>query len=1092
MNVTRFAIGNPLVVGGVAVALCLFGLFAYLSLGVAIAPNVNIPQVIVTTTYTGADPATIEANITRPIEDAIATLPNIDTNGLTSTSAYGVSIVSVEFTNAANPHLVSVDVQRVVNGVRSKLPSDADTPTVTKLDINAQGVATMVLSGSNLIALEDLAENSLQQQFNALPGVGTTNIQSGITHEVHVTVDQDALRGRSLSINDVANALQSQQLEVPAGSIDQGTTDLSVYFDSLAPRIDALGSLVVSQTDTGPIYLRSVARVADTYKQRSSIVRVNGQEGISLVVVKLADANSIAVVDAVKQKIDELNPQLPAGTHLDLVVDASTYTSKSFATVRNALFEAALATGLILLLFLHTWRSTLIVLVAIPVSVLSTLGLMAVLHYNLNLLTMVALVVSVGILVDDSIVVLENIARHLGMGKPPIAAAVDGRSEIGLAAITITLVDVVVYVPMAVMTTGLPAQFLQPFAVVITSATLSSLAVSFTLTPMLARFFPREEHTPTAPSPLARFGQIWDRGFGALEHGYARLLRAALPRRWLVIGIGFASLVGGLSLLGFGLIGLDFSPNGDQSELDITLTMPPSTTLDATNSVAQRIETILHQYPEVRGLYTVVGESGVGDDPTSTISNIGGRNQARITVLLVSRNQRPRSSADVGEDVREQLEGRFPGAKLRVGLPNAFGFGGYSGAPVQVQVEGSDPATVNQLASEIQQRISHVPGAVGIDNSNDNLQTQLRARIDWTRAADLGVNARDAGTALRSALDGFTSNNNQFRQTGRASIPIRILTTNSTKTSPADIQRLPVNGARGVVRLGQFTTLEQAQIPTTINHVNRLRSVTLSVNPGEGALVGDLQNSVQAAVATVPLPVGYSVTYAGEGQQGASAFGDLGRAMGMAVLLMYMLMMMLFGSLTLPLAVLMSLPLSLSGALGAMALSHSAFTIFSMLAVFVLLGLVGKNAILLVDRTHRLRQSRLERNAALLAAGPSRLRPIVMTTLSVMGALLPIASGIEEGSELLQSVGWVLIGGLLTSTLLTLVLVPAMYTVFDDLQTLVQSRLRTPRLPSMLRRLRRSAPDPRPAEWPVHADAFGTKHLAASAAQPDADPDSSL
>jgi HAE1 family hydrophobic/amphiphilic exporter-1 len=1039
MNPTRFSIRNPLVVAGIAVALCLFGVFAYTSLGVAIAPNVNVPQVVVTTTYAGADPATVEANVTRPIEDAIATLPNIDTNGLTSTSSFGVSVVSVQFTDAANPDLVSVDVQRVVNGVRSSLPADADTPTVTKVDFNAQGVATVVLSGSDLTRLEDLAENSLQQQFNALPGVGTTLIHSGITHEVHVTVDQDALRARDLSINTVANALQTQQLEVPAGTISQGTTDLSVYFDSLAPQVGALGNLVINQTSSGPVYLRDVAHVQDTFKTRSSIVRVNGQEGISLVVVKLADANSISVVDAVKDEIARLNPELPPGTHLDLVVDASTYTQKSFITVRNALFEAVLATGLILLLFLHTFRSTLIVLVAIPVSLLSALTLMGALHYNLNLLTMVALVVSVGILVDDSIVVLENIARHLGMRKTPFQAAVDGRGEIGMAAVTITLVDVVVYVPMAVMTTGLPAQFLQPFAVVITSATLCSLVVSFTLTPMLSRFFLRPDAGGApARSPLANIGQVWDRGFLRLEHGYQRLLGWSLPRRWLVIAVGLASFAAGIGLLVFGVIGLDFFPSGDQSELDLTLTMPASTTLNATNQVSRQIEATLRQYPEVRSLYTVVGESNVAGDPT----HIGGTNQAQITALLVSRDERQRSSADIAEDVRKRFDGQYPGAKVRVGMPNAFGFGGYGGAPIQVQVQGSDPTTVDRLATQIQQRIAEVPGAVGLENSNDNLQTQLRARIDWTRAADLGVSPRDAGTALRTALDGFTSNANEFRQTGRASIPIRILTADASTMTPADIQRLPVTGAQGIVQLGQFTTFEQARIPTTISHVNRLRSVTIGVNPGEGRLVGDLQNEVQNAVAAVPLPAGYSVSYAGEGQQGGSAFGDLARAMGVAVLLMYMLMMMLFGSLTLPLAVLMSLPLAMIGALGAMALAHSAFTLFSMLGVAVLLGLVGKNAILLVDRTHRLRQSGEERSAALLAAGPSRLRPIVMTTLSVMVALLPIASGLEEGSELLQSVALVLIGGLLTSTLLTLVFVPAMYTVFDDIQNLAGALVR--------------------------------------------------
>jgi HAE1 family hydrophobic/amphiphilic exporter-1 len=538
---------------------------------------------------------------------------------------------------------------------------------------------------------------------------------------------------------------------------------------------------------------------------------------------------------------------------------------------------------------------------------------------------------------------------------------------------------------------------------------------------------------------MATFGRMWDAGFARVERGYAHLLRVALPRRWLVIGVGCASFAAGLSLVFLGLVGLDFFPSGDQSELDITLTMPPATTLDATNAVAKQVERELRAYPEVRSLYSVVGRSATG----STNGALGGgSNQAQITALLVARAERNRSVAVLAEDVRQRLEGQHPGAKLRIGMPNAFGFGGFGGAPIQVQVQGSDPAVVSRLATQIQQVAAAVPGAVGIDNSDDNLQTQLRARVDWTRAADLGVTPRDAGAVLRTALDGFTANATQFRQAGKSSIPIRVLTADAAHTSTSDIARLPVNGVRGPVELGQFVTFERVRIPTAIAHVNRLRSVTVGVNAGQGHLVGDLQNSIQKAVASVTLPSGYSVTYAGNGQQGGSAFGDMARAMTVAVLLMYMLMMMLFRSVTLPLAVLMSLPLAMIGALGAMAIAHSAFTLFSMLGVAVLLGLVGKNAILLVDRTARLRESGVSRFEALLEAGPSRLRPIVMTTLSVMAALLPIASGLEEGSELLQSVALVLIGGLLTSTLLTLVFVPAMYTVFDDIQTVVQRLVR--------------------------------------------------
>jgi HAE1 family hydrophobic/amphiphilic exporter-1 len=376
-----------------------------------------------------------------------------------------------------------------------------------------------------------------------------------------------------------------------------------------------------------------------------------------------------------------------------------------------------------------------------------------------------------------------------------------------------------------------------------------------------------------------------------------------------------------------------------------------------------------------------------------------------------------------------------------IGLPNAFGFGGFGNQPIQVQVQGLDPAILDPLAAQVEEIVRGVPGAAGVQNSNDNRQTQLRAKIDWARAADLGVTPQQAGVALRAAIDGFRSNSVQFHRPGLSAIDIRVLSANANVATVEDIRALPVSTATGVVQLGQFTTIEQVEIPTRINHVNRLRSVTIGADIS-GRLVGDVQTSVQQAMRQVQLPAGYAVTYAGQGNQGSTAFRDIFRALGVAILLMYMLMMVLFGSLTLPLAVLMSLPLAVVGAFGAMALTKTAFTLFSLLGFAVLVGLVGKNAILLVDYTEILRQRGYDRRAALLEAGPTRLRPIVMTTMSVMAALLPIASGLEEGSELLKSAAVVLIGGLITSTLLTLVFVPAMYTLFDDAQEWVKRRFR--------------------------------------------------
>src|SRR5262245_22663277 len=463
MRITEFSLRNPLVVASLTLALSLFGLFAYFRLGVATLPRINFPAVAVVAVYPGADPETVETAVTKPLEDAIAALPNVDRRQFVSTSQAGFSQIIVYFNDAADPDFVPIDVQRAVNAVRGQLPAEVETPSVVKFDVEGLGTATLVLSGNQpLERLQDVAENLVQPRLNAVPGVASAQIRSGVSREVQIRVDDEKLRARGLSINQVVGALQTQQVEVPAGTITEGRRDLSVYFDSLATSAARLNDIVVAQTPSGPVLIRDVATVEDTTQRRSAIRRVDGAEGVSLTVVKLPDASSITVVDGVNKAIQELRPQLPPDTHLDVVIDASTYTRKSFGTVRNALLEAVFVTGLILLLFLHTWRSTVIVLISIPLSILITLVVMSVLGYSLNLMTMLALTVSVGILVDDSIVVLENVYRHLGLGKTPFTAALDGRNEIGLAAMTITFVDVAVYLPMALMISGISGQVLDP------------------------------------------------------------------------------------------------------------------------------------------------------------------------------------------------------------------------------------------------------------------------------------------------------------------------------------------------------------------------------------------------------------------------------------------------------------------------------------------------------------------------------------------------------------------------------------------------------------------------------------------------------
>jgi HAE1 family hydrophobic/amphiphilic exporter-1 len=1064
LKITEFSLRNPLVVAALTIALLAFGVSSYLSLGVGIVPDISFPFVLITTTDAGADPSTIETQVTKPIEDAVATLPNIDT--ITSTSSESVSTINVQFTTAANSALVPIDVERVVNSVRNRLPSDADPPTILKFDTSAFPVITVAISGpQSLDEINQVAKDRIERTFETVAGVQSVSVSGGADREVQIKVDPDKLAAYGIGLNTIQLALQSEQLQTPAGQLTASGRDVNIRLNGLVTQPSQLRRIIVAKTSSGPIFLENVATVTDGFKTTQVINRVNGVPAVTLTATKLASANTIAVSQGIRQAMDRLQPTLPQGMRLDIVTDAATYTEQSFETIQKTMLQAILFTGLILLVFLHTWRSTLIVLVAIPTSLLTTFGLMSLLGMDLNLFSMLAVTLSVGILVDDSIVVLENIYRHLDRGEPPILAAINGRSEIGLAALTITMVDVVVYLPIALIS-GIAGDFIRPFALVVAAATLTSLAVSFTLTPLLAgRFLQPDDSSNEGTGALAAFGRWWDRGFAALSRAYQRLLRLVLTghllkagpvrvgARWGVIVLGLVAFAAGVGLFASGLIGVDVFPSGDQGEIDVTLTMPPATTLSRTDAVVAQIEQKLKGVPEVQKVYVSIGGATLGFGGSSG-------DTARLTVLLAPITQRQRSSTWVADELRQTLDPRFPGSHLDVSLPNAFGFGGFGMQPIQVAVRGPDPNTLNRVVEQVTAEVKAVPGAVEVNNANEKVQPEYVVNVDRDRASDLGITSQTAAAALQTAVNGIVVT--KFRQPGQDDVDIRVIADDAFRASPDSLASLPLLSSNGtVVHLGQIGTIVPGTGPTRITHVDRERSVTVNAS-ANGRTVGNVSQDVQARLSRLPLASGYSITYAGQAAQGAAAFSDIFRALGSSLLLMYGLMLMLFGSVTLPLAVLVSLPLAIVGALGALALTGSSFTLFSLLGLAMLVGLVGKNAILLVDFTAILRKRGLSRTDALLEAGPARLRPIVMTTMSIFAGLAPVALGVEAGSELLRAAALVLIGGLLTSTLLTLVFVPAMYTIFDDIQEFVLRSIRRVAKPRVMQPVELAILNPQP------------------------------
>ncbi|HLZ31271.1 MAG TPA: efflux RND transporter permease subunit [Chloroflexota bacterium] len=1046
MGLTNVAIRRPLFMLMVIGALLVVGLVSWTKLGVDLLPALDFPIVVVTTVYPGASPEAVDTLITKRVEDAVVTINDIDY--ISSNSTEGVSSVVIFFKDNA-PKDASIDVERKVSGIRGQLPTDAKDPSVGKYDPNAQPILQLTVSGKrDLAALQRLAEDKIQKQLEGTNGVAQVSVLGGLVREIQVQVDQSKLQARGLSILQVNQALAGDNVNVPAGSITQLGKDWNVRLDNQAQTPDELNNILVSSTSTGPVYLRDVATVVDAYKKTTNIQRTNGQSALGVTIIKQSSANTVETADNVKATIAQLKPDLPADVSISVASDASVFTRHSLDDVQHELAQAVLLTGLVLLVFLHTFRSTLIVLLTIPTSLIATLGVMYFLGLSLNMMSLMGLTLTVGILVDDSIVVLENIFRHLQLGEAPREAALNGRSEIGFAAIAITLVDVVVFAPIAFMS-GITGQYFRQFGLVIISATLFSLFVSFTLTPLLAsRWYRVGEHgedkidRPTR-NPWVLFGRAWDRGYARIAAGYRRVLKFAIgPRaRWVIVALGLLSFVGGIMLVTTGILSTEFFPAADDGEFQINLEMPPGTTLDVTNAATQTIEQRLMTWPEIDQVFTSVGVNRSGGFGT------GGGRFATISVELIPKKDRVRTPTDLSQAARS-LGADIPGAKVSAAPTGGIGGGG--GAGVQVRIQGEDSSILAGLAAQVADVVKKVPGTTDINDGGVTGDPELVVSIDRRQAADLGLTPAQVGSVLRTGLAGSTVST--YRPEGTSGWDINVILNPDERQRVEQVGEIPIVAPNGTtVRLGQIANVTTVSGPTQIGRRDRQRSVYVSANLN-GRPAGDVSRDIQVGLDQIVAPSGYKVTQGGEAQSQAESFGQIFAALGLSMLLMYMLMVALFESLVYPLMIMFSLPLAVVGAFGLLALTGNSLNMLSMIGLILLTGLVGKNAILLVDFTNTLRKRGLGRNEALLQAGPTRLRPIIMTTSAIVLAMSPIALKLGEGSEWRAPMAVTVIGGLLTSTLLTLVLIPAVYTIMDDLSGAVS---RTPRLVRILARVPR-------------------------------------
>lgn len=1022
MGLTRISLTRPVFILMVIFGLVLLGAISFRSLNQEYFPSINTPVVTISTIYAGAAPDDVERQITKPIEDSVSGLSNVDF--IQSTSSEGRSLVTVTFKDKANDALIANDVERRISAIRGVLPTDAGAPTVAKFDFTQSAIMYLALSGDAPLAdVFRFADDTIRPRFEAVDGVAQVAVSGGVAREIQVQVDPKRLAAYNLTLDQVGSTLARENLSRPGGSIPAGDRELNVRLTGLLQSPEDIGKLNI-QAASGLIPLREVATIVDTTKKQTSLDKYNGKTAVSLLISKSSTANEIRVSEQVRKEIANMQADIPAGMNLDIVFDQTKFTVSSLDGVNRSLLEAICITGLVLLIFLHTFRSTAIVLFAIPTSMLTTFLWMNVLGFTLNVMSTLALVLVIGVLVDDSIVVIENIVRHLKLGETPWQAALNGRSEIGLAAIAITLVDVVIFLPVGFLS-GTTGGFFKQFGLVIVAAVLTSLFISFTLTPMLASRWLNANAIKRPRGPWGWFIHGFDSALDGLERLYRRVLRVSLRFRYIPPIVAFITLILSFGLVATGKVKFEFVPTSDSGLFTISTELPAGSTLDATARLLDKIQGEVSAIPEVDKYLWIAGSAEQSSGPRF----------GQYIVVLKDVHQRKRDVFTIIDDLKPRVEG-LDGAIVRVGSGQGFG-----GSPVDVRVQGQDRKAIEQVASQIEQLVRETPGTATVRNSAATGNPEFRLAVDRDRLADFRLTADQVASALRTAVDGTVVT--KFRPENQNEVDVRVITTPDTRTSVQQIGDVPLtvvrDGQAVQVKLGQVTSVVEVPGPVSLVRRNRLPQANVTASLVGTTALNDVTTPISAKVTAMRqnLPLGITIDLGGQAQAQAEAFGQLLFALGLSIILIYMLLAALYESFIMPFATMFALPVALIGAFLGLAITGNTINILSIIGFIVLMGLVGKNGILLVDYTNTLRQRGRTRLEALLEAGPTRLRPIIMTSTALCFGLFPIASKLEEGSAIYAGIGALVIGGMITSTLLSLIVVPTMYTFFDDFQTLL-------------------------------------------------------
>jgi HAE1 family hydrophobic/amphiphilic exporter-1 len=1017
MTITELSIKRPILVIVLFLAITFIGLFAYTQLKYETFPSMTVPVIMIATSYDGASASVVESAITRKIEEAISGVNNV--NSVESTSQEGSSSVTVNFRQGTDVNIALRDVQDKVNEILDVLPKQARKPTFYKYSSNDSPVMTIGVTG-NLSSrkFSSFLTNTLKPRLSKQPGVASINLIGLMNREIRVNVDSQKLQAYGISVIQLSNIITNANLDFPTGKVKDRDGQYVIRLTGKLSSLERLKNLIIKDSPNGQVLLSDVADVQDSSEEQSSISRVNSSPFVGIEVYKQSGANQVEVCKAIRNAIHDLEEEY-ASINLQFVItqDDSTYTLASVKAVKDDLILAILLVAVVMLIFLHSLRNSMIVMVAIPTSLVTTLIGMWATGCTINMITLLAMSLVIGILVDDSIVVLENIHHHLEKGEEQKEAALKGRNEIGFTALAITMVDVVVFLPLSLVN-GMIGGIIHQFSLVVVMSTLVSLFVSFTVTPMLASRFSKAE-VLSGSSFMGRLGLWFEAKYKRLVGYYLDLLKWCLKNRGKVLMLVAMIFVAVMSLIPAGFIGSEFVPQGDQGRIAVKIVLPTRSTLEQTDCKAKQVEKVLGTFPEVDKIFTNISSGGMDDSAKS--------NTAQFTVTLVAKSKRDRSTDEVASAIKDRLD-LIPGIVASAHAASDWG----DDADIQYVVTGPNWNKVYQAALKVKQMIARVPGTKDVRLSTEASQPEIQVSIDRDKMTQLGLDINDVGSVLQT---GFTGNtDSKFRDDEGEETNIRVVydSLDRSRTDNVGMQSF-VNTSGQVVQLNQFATLVNGSGPNKLSRKDRNYAITVS-SMAVGRTSGIIADEIDKMLMHTPLPDGISCQPAGMTKEQDTAFASLGIALLAALLFVYLIMTALYNSFIYPFVVMFSVPLALIGAILALGLTNNSLTIFSILGIIMLVGLVSKNAILLVDFANRARSEGAGVIEALVEAGRERLRPILMTTLTMILGMFPLALSHSVGSEYKQGLGWALIGGLTSSMLMTLVVVPIIYILVEQVR----------------------------------------------------------